>query len=273
MSHLRQLVAVAGLLGFAAQPVYAEDCGFLGNQSYLQDRQVYYEVTPNGPWELLTQPRDSFSERPVKLAYVFRETFSEGHSGVLIIKAGRNRQSNEPVRSSRDKKIVLFRDRGSYCKGGKSPINVDVTARSYDDYHDRGLGDSESSTIDSFHVGYRGRKPYCRQTNERRTDTADPRSNRGQFSYNSQVLLGGTYSQVAGWWSSSAYAEPYERYEDRRVEIKQYETLPQQPTCVRITLPTQKPGGFVRINDLEGLEFYQRDYIRSFEKEWNLTLQ
>ena len=261
---------VSAALSFSTG-VFAEDCGFLKvDPLSLLDRQVYIQTALGEPWTLLTGVVDGARNQPVKLAYVFREQFRQGHKGVVVIKSGRTRQLNEPQRA-RDKTVALVREAGSYCKGPASFTGT-VLAKSYDDYHDLGRGGEEVAQIKNFHAGYNGRRPFCRSTNDGAIDSlTDLRTNRGQFSFDKKIVSDGTYVQLAQWVGASQAAASSERLEDQRVEIKQYETAPGFPSCVRITLPAQKSAGFVRINDLEGLAFNETAYVRSAEQEWQLT--
>jgi hypothetical protein len=237
----------------------------------LYDRQVYYEPAPGQRWELLDQPPANFAIGEIKLAYVFRETFKKGHKGVVVVKTGRVRGPFEAQPASTEKKVALVRQKGNYCRGTRS-FRGRVSALSYDEYHDLGKGSDGVNAIEQFHAGYIGRKGYCRQTNEGVADPDGMRTNRAQFSYDANVVSAGAYSQLANAFGVTAALASSEKYEDQRVEIKQYETQPGLATCVRITLaPQKKPAAFVRINDLEGLTFDLTGYVRSSETEWKLT--
>jgi hypothetical protein len=274
MTRAEKMAAIVGLTCMFASEAYTEDCSFLRlDPLLLTDRQVYFEAVSGQPWQLLTQPPTNLPSGDVKLAYVFRESFREGHGGVIVAKSGRTRSYYEPQVSNRDKKIALYRGAGNYCSG-TSTFDGRVSAKSYDDYHDLGQGGDETATIVAFHAGYIGRRKYCRGTDENVADGDSLRTNRGQFSFDTQVVSRGTYSQVAEKLSVRTALASSEKYFDQRVEIKQYDTQAAAPTCVRISLPAQtKPGAFVRLNDLEGLTFDRKQarYTRSNETEWKLT--
>ena len=274
MTRGESFIAVASVTWAWSSVAFAEDCSFLRiDPLLLTDRQIYVETVAGAPWQLLSQPPANAANGDIKLAYVFRESFRQARSGVVVVKSGRNRSFTEPQRNVRDKDVALFRGPGSYCRGLLS-FEGRVSAKSYDDYHDLGQGGDEIATIKAFHSGYVGRNKYCRDTDENVADARGPRNNLGQFSYDTNVVNVGTYSQVATNFGITTALASSEKYEDQRVEIKMYETKPGMPTCVRITLPAQKkPSSFVRINDLEGLTFDKRQgaYIRSIETEWKLT--
>jgi hypothetical protein len=268
------LTCVAAIvLTIAIAAAYAEDCSFLKlDPLTLMDRQTYFQDKESLSWNLLSAPMESLANRPTNFAYVFREQFKAGHSGVIVIKSARNRQSSEPQRSPQEKPVQLVRQPDNYC--GKRAVfgTGQITAKSYDDYHDQGIRGPEYPTIKSFHAQYVGRGGGCKRTDESGPDSlVDPRSNRGQFSFDPRVASQQTYSQVlAQIGTSTAYASS-ENLEDQRVEIMQYTTTANMPSCVRFGLPAQKRASFLRVNDLEGLVFKQPMFVRSDEKEWPLV--
>lgn len=138
MTRAEKMAAIVGLTCLFASEAYTEDCSFLRlDPLLLTDRQVYFEAVSGQPWQLLTQPPTNLPSGDVKLAYVFRESFREGHGGVIVAKSGRNRSYYEPQVSNRDKKIALYRGPGNYCSG-TATFDGRVSAKSYDDYHDLG---------------------------------------------------------------------------------------------------------------------------------------
>jgi hypothetical protein len=253
--------------------VRAEDCSFLNlDPLTLMDRQTYFQEKKGSPWTLLSAPIESFGTRQTNFAYVFREQFREGHSGVIVIKSARNRQLNERQRSLQEKPVHLVRQADNYCGNQVFFGEGQISAKSYDDYHDQGIRGPEFSTIKSFHVRYVARGGGCKKTNESGPDSLiDPRSNRGQFSFDPRVVSQQTYSQVlAQTGIGTAYASS-ENLEDQRVEIMQYKTIPNMPSCVRFNLPIQKRTSFLRINDLEAVSLKESMFVRSDEKEWQLV--
>lgn len=267
-----QVVLAVGFFTLCTFPGRAENCSFLGlDPLTLMDRQVYVQQTEGQSWALLDRPLDSFLGRTIKLAYVFREQFKESHSGVIVVKSGRNRRFDEPQRSLREKTVDLIRAKGEYCNGS-AEFSGSVTAKSYDDYHDKGIGGGQDlRTLNSFHAGYIGRRKKCKQTNDNSADSlTDPRSNRGQFSFDPSVVSERTYDQVAAAVGFTTALATSENLEDQRVEIKQYETVANMPSCLRIDLPAQKRSSFLRINDLEGLMLRDSSFVRANEKHWPL---
>lgn len=270
MSKSKLIALAAGLIAFIPAEVWSESCGFLRQDPLtLLDRQVYYEDVPDS-WKLLTAPIQADRARSIKLAYVFREQSGDSRSGVVVIKSARNRGLTEQRRVN---SVALVRETVSTCRGSQPFSATSVSSKAYDNFHDSGLSSTDAQVLRDFHSSYLGRRKRCKLTNDNASDSLipfDPRSNRGQFSFDPKVVSGGTYSQVLAWAGvTTAYASS-ENLEDQRVEIQHYKTDAKTPSCVRFTLPPQRAASFLRINDLEGVTDTP-PFIRAAEQEWGLT--
>jgi hypothetical protein len=266
-------------LFFFGGSVAAEDCSFLRRDPLdLRDRQVFFQIKGDTAWAPLDGTSADLANQNVTYAYVIRETIDPARNGILVVKSARVRQLDESRRPTKNDMLVRHVD-GSDNKscGVISEFGEQsVPAKSYDDFHDLGLAVPEIKTIRSFHIKYAARLNHCRRTDDNGPDSVvprDPRSNRGQFSFNPDVVSRETYSQVlalAG--ATTAYASS-ENLDDQRVEIKQYQVSANFPTCVRFTPPAQGRSSFLKINDLEALTQVSpgSGYVRADEKGWALS--
>ncbi len=279
---LKATAALSFGFTFLVAQAFAEDCGFLLSSSKspppLGDRQLYYRAPGNPGWSVMDFSGADFTGQSVKFAYVIMEHFSEARAGVLVMKSGRLRQMNEPPVRPSAKRVQLVRLPQRFNNGACAPVppfgERDVSAQSYDDYHDRGLNVPDIKTINAFHFQYASRHGNCRWTNDAAADSIspwDPRSNLGQFSFDQHVVANGTYSQALAWFRPrSAYASS-DGLANQRVEMKQYRSVPNQAVCVRFNLAVAGPASFLRIDDLESLSPGDLRYVRSDEQEWRLS--
>jgi hypothetical protein len=272
--------AALSLLMVTAQSSLAvsADCSFLNRDPLtLRDRQLFFQAKGTAGWTSLDDTTIDLANQNVTYAYVIRETVDPSRNGVVVLKSGRMRGPDEPQHSRQSKTVMLVRhaDAADNKKCGMVSDfgERQVAAKSYDDFHDQGLKVPESATLHAFHIKYAARNNRCRRSDDNGPDSLLPpdlRSNRGQFSFDPDVVSRGTYSQVLAWAGVSQASASSENLADQRVEIRQYEVSVNVPTCVRFTLPPQGRASFLRINDLEALAQNGLNYVRSDEKHWPL---
>jgi hypothetical protein len=274
-------VAFLSMLGMFIVQAFAEDCFLLSTDQKrleLGDRQLYYQRPGGSGWVKMDVSGLDFSGQNIRFAYVILENFADARAGVLVIKSGRLRQMQETPAPRSVRRVQLVRLPDKLNNGTCGPIPdfgaKEVSAKSYDDYHDQGLNVPEIKTLRAFHFQYASRRAGCRRTNDDAVDSILPpdlRSNLSQFSFDRDVVARGTYSQVLAWFRiNRAYASS-ENLANQRVEMKQYRTVAGQPVCVRFDLPVRGPASFLRLNDLESLSQSGLRYIRSDEQEWSLS--
>jgi hypothetical protein len=257
----------------------AGDCAFLNRDPLsLRDRQLFFQVKGDSAWTSLDDAAVDLGNQNVSYAYVIRESLDPTRNGVVVLKSGRTRNLDEPQQSRQSKNVVLVRRADAADNKRCGPVSDFgeqlVSAKSYDDYHDEGLKGSQIKTMRAFHIKYAARADRCRRTDDNGPDSLLPpdlRSNRGQFSFDPEVVAHGTYSQVLAWTGVSRASASSENLADQRVEIKQYEVSVNAPTCVRFTLPVQGRSSFLKINDLEALTQGGLNYMRSDERNWSLS--
>ena len=257
----------------------AEDCSFLNRDPLtLRDRELLFQVKGSNTWSSLDDGRVSLPDQTIGFVYVIRETIDPARSGVVVFKSGRTRGLDEPQQSRQANRVMLVRHAAAadnrQCGAIAGFGEHSISAKSYDDFHDQGLKVPEAKTLQSFHVKYPARNSRCRRTDDNGPDSLlppDMRSNRGQFSFDPDVVSRGTYSQVLSWAGVSQASASSENMINQRVEIRQYAVSASAPTCVRFTLPPQGRAGFLRINDLEALAPGGLTYVRSDEKRWSLA--
>jgi hypothetical protein len=274
-------------------PAYAADCAPLGKRAEeLQDAQLFYQPPNTTVWMPAGSAALQFGGKTLQFAYVVREQLAASRRGIIILKSGRPRQMTESVEDKVVSRVQLVRKYSSQGQGedrvaengtcGPIPrfgVNGegDVSARSYDVFHDlgRAVSDADRPVIKSFHHNYVGREKRCRETDydrtvDSRSSPPDPRYNRGQFSYDENVVGKSTPSQLAWYFSSTAIAEPAPPYAERRVELLRYDVKKETPACVFFKLTVPATNAFVRINDLEGLKQSGVYYVRADEQTWSL---
>lgn len=275
---LREGLATATIV-FAAGACLADDCRFLKRDPLeLRDRQVFFRANLADPWAPLDGTQPNLTNQSVEFAYVIRESVDPARSGVVILKSGRTHQLDEPVVGRARRNVHLVRRAEPFDNGSCGIVGAfgerDVSADSYDRYHDEGRKVPESGVLHAFHFRYAARKAACRSTDDGTQDSIvpwDARSNRSQFSFDPAVVSGGTYSQALAWIGIGASYAGSENLADRRVELKQYRVDAALPTCVRFRLSSLGRGSFLRINDLESLVANGLNYTRASESEWQLA--
>jgi hypothetical protein len=264
---------------FAAGACLADDCRFLKRDPLeLRDRQVFFRAKLADPWMPLDGTQPNLANQSVEFAYVIRESLDPARSGVVILKSARAHQLDEPVIDRARRHVHLVRRAEPFDNGSCGMVadfgERDVSAESYDRYHDQGRRVAESGVLRAFHFRYVARKAACRSTDDGTQDSIvpwDPRSNRSQFSFDPAVVSGGTYSQALAWIGVGTSYAGSENLADQRVELKQYRVDAALPTCVRFHLSSLGRGSFLRINDLEGLVASGLNYTRASESEWRLS--
>lgn len=255
------------------------DCSFLNRDPLtLRDRQLFFQAKGSGAWTSLDDSTVDLANQHLTFAYVIKETIDPSRNGVVVLKSGRTRGLDEPQQGRQSKTVTLVRhaDATDNRKCGLVPEFGErpIPAQSYDDFHDRGLNVAESGILRSFHVKYAARGNRCRRSDDNGPDSLLPpdlRSNRGQFSFDPDVVSQGTYSQVLAWAHVNQASASSENLADQRVEIRQYAVSATAPTCVRFTLPPQGRASFLRINDLEALAQNGLSYVRGDERNWSLS--
>jgi hypothetical protein len=273
----RTVLATVVLL--ATVPCLADDCSFLNRDPLnLRDRQLFFRPQGVSSWSALDDGRPDLTSQNVEFAYVIRESIDPARAGVVIMKSARLRRPEEPPAG---RNVHLVRKAEALDNGTCGAIagfgdngEARVSADSYDRYHDEGKKVPERDVLRAFHIRYAARKGTCRATNDSSQDSIvpwDPRSNRSQFSFDPNVVSGGTYSQVLAWTGVTKTYASSTNLSDQRVELKQYRVDAALPTCVRFRLATVGRGSFLRINDLEGLAAGGLNYVRANENQWTLA--
>jgi hypothetical protein len=273
----RVALAVTGLL--ATVPCWADDCSFLNRDPLiLRDRQLFFLPQGATNWSALDDARPDLTNRTVEFAYVIRESIDPARAGVVIMKSARARRLDEPQTG---RNVRLVRRAEAHNNGVCGAVvgfgengEKEISANSYDRYHDEGRKVPETEVLRAFHVRYAARKGICRATNDNSQDSIlpwDPRSNRSQFSFDPNVVSSGTYSQALAWTGITRTYASSANLSDQRVELKQYRVNAALPTCVRFRLSAVGRGSFLRINDLEGLATSGLNYVRANENEWTLA--
>ena len=205
--------------------------------------------------------------RKVTFAYVANEpALKAGRRGILVIKSGV--EGPQAVATGR---VALVRD--SYpVRGDKDRCESfpefasgrSVRIRSYDAYHDysRIIDQNDGATLAEYHVNYVGRTGDCARSDLTDSDLYQNRSNRSDFSFDQEVVKNGQKSQWANQFRlRTAYAEPLA---ERQVTIKKYTADGSGIACIVFDMML-KPGGFVRVIDLER----RQGLFRAEELSWS----
>lgn len=238
----------------------AGSCNALGGiTDKLRDGQLFYRVTGASGWTEMPGAGTSLGATRSEFIYVVAESFEKERSGVVIIKTGRIRQAAEATADPQAKSLRLVRrfqqfdnspcgDVPSFGKGAVSP-------KSYEDYHDVGTSTPDDATLDRFHFTYAARRHSCHKTNSSLGDSLSPysRSNRGQFSFDTDVVDRGTYLQLALFLHVTTASASFEKLAGQRVETRQYRVGAGAPECISFRYSVPANGAFLRINDLEAL--------------------
>lgn len=262
---------------FVGAAAYA-DCSQLPESA--SDGQLYLYNAKEKNWSLVA-PNANLNlsiGQQAKFTYVTREFWTNERAGAVVIKSGRTRQLTEPDRSA-ERKVKLFRDEDStisnkHCGPIVSYDRGAVSSENYDAYHDKGEKVSERDKLDAFHVRYAARGANCKDSNSKSPDSifaGDRRSNRAQFSFDPTVVSTGMYNQVfLAFNVTSAYASS-SNLMDQRVEIKRYVIRDKKPVCMAIGVQVTGPALFLRISDLESVQWSGLSVARSPEQSWQLT--
>jgi hypothetical protein len=264
----RLMLLLACLIFPAPAAVAATDCSSIDNAGTRDDGTWLYRK--DGAWwpvAALTADVQDGRPRKVTFAYVAREpALKSARRGILVIKTG-----IEGPQAADTGRVALVRDsyprdQGSCEAYADFPSGKSVRIRSYDYYHDYSqISDSaDGRTLKAYHVDYLARGSGCKRSDDATPDgyfSSRRRSNRSDFSFNPEVVRGGQYSQFwAQFGVGTAYAEPLA---ERQVTIKRYAADADGLACV-VFDATLKPGGFIRINDLER----RIGDFRSDEQSW-----
>jgi hypothetical protein len=280
------MTVAAGITVLLVANAIASDCAFLKKDPLtLRDGELFFKLPDSDIWRSLDETSVALGKQKISFAYVIQEKLDKRRSGIVIVKSGRNRVASESiaeapkvvelVRTKPDKNI----DGSEFDNGRCGPIpdftTSKISAESYDRYHDLGSKVPEQGILNQFHYNYVGRRDRCRRTDNSDPDSRVPqvnRSNRGQFSFDPDIVGRATASQIATLIGPTpAYAGSSGGLAEQRVEMKAYRAQTGLPTCVLFTLTVPASTGFVRVNDLEGLTQHGLYYLRSDEKAWSLS--
>jgi hypothetical protein len=257
---------------------FAEVCSFLPPGTSLRDGQLFYRTAASPGWTEMPEAGTNLAGQPVSFAYVVNETIEDQRAGVVVLKFGRTRQPDEPQVDRAQKRVRLLRYSEPFNNGTCRPVVAfgggSVSAKNYDDYHDAGKSGDEDATLTAFHFTYAARRGGCRDTNSRVGDSIGfrSRSNRGQFSFDTDVVDRGTYWQPLLYVRVTTALASSENLQDQSVETKQYRVAWGKPSCLRFRHQVPGRAAFLRINDLEGLSSggYQGP-VRAPERRWPLS--
>jgi hypothetical protein len=246
--------------------------GFAGKP---HDGQLFYRIKGASSWTEMPYGGTSLGNTRSEFTYVIDESFEKERSGVVIVKTGRVRRAGEEAADPQTKSVRLVRHpqgiNNSPC-GEVTPFGSgSVSPKSYDDYHDIGRQTPDDATLDSFHFTYVARRNSCHKTNSSLGDSLSlyARSNRGQFSFDTDVVDRGTYFQLALFLHATTASASSEKLENQRVETRQYHVTSGTPECISFKYNVPGTAAFLRINDLEALS---NDVpIRAPEHRWALS--
>ena len=204
--HLRPQIVVLTVFVLAASLIdqtagLAGDCTFLNKDPMkLRDGELLYLAPGGTEWDEVKPSSKAISGQTVDFAYVIQEKINQSRAGVAIVKSGRLRQQNE--NDLVDQHVDLVRNTQDsdpeICKPVPPSMSASVSSRSYDDYHDRGLGVADQATLNTFHYEYADRYGSCKKTNLVRPDARSRRTNLGQFSFDADVVDGKNWNRWAG---------------------------------------------------------------------------
>ncbi len=276
--HLRFPAGLAIAFGLSTTCL-ADSCNMLGGyDGKLHDGQLFYRIPGTPGWSELPEGDTSLGNTRLDFTYVIDESFEKKRSGVVIIKTGRARKPSEEAVDPQAKSVHLVRRPQQISNEPCGNVTIfgsgDVSPRSYDDYHDVGTATPDDATLDSFHFKYAARRNSCHKTNSSIGDSLSPyaRSNRGQFSFDPDVVDRGTYLQLALLFHVTTASASSEKLTNQRVEARQYQVVSGTPQCISFKLNVPGFAGFLRINDLEALSSDGLSVpIRAPEHRWTLT--
>lgn len=283
---VRKSWAKVGLASLVLTTVLAKEC--VGGScdpldrkpSELSDGQLFYRPSGRATWSEMPTAGTDLALKSVTFAYVVDERFDIGRAGVVVFKTGRWRRAGEPPVVRATKKIQLLRRPTNFDNGTCGVVAAfepgSVSARSYDDYHDIGksVAPEDEQTLDRFHIKYAARRKTCGETNYSPSDSFSPyaRNNRGQFSFDTDVVDRGTYIQAFLDLKITTAAASSEKFASQKVEIRQYRTNKGDPQCVFLEHRVPARAAFLRVNDLESVSantFFAP--ARSPEHRWQLS--
>lgn len=242
----------------------------------LADGQLYYRGAGTADWTYLPEGSSvSLGNIKTEFAYVLDETIEAWRAGVVIFKSGRQRKAGEQVSYPDVGTVKLVRNQpqnfdntpcGEVAPFGKGR----VSSKSYDDYHDVGWSTEDDATLNAFHFNYTARQKRCHGTNSKLSDnlSISGRSNRGQFSFDTDVVDRGTYFQFFVLLHATTATASSEKLAQQRVETRQYRVSAGAPECVIFKRSIPSGEAFLRINDLESLS---TGAIRGPEHRWVLS--
>jgi hypothetical protein len=205
----------------------------------LADGQLYYRVAGAAGWTYLPEQSSvSLGNIKSEFAYVVDETFEPWRAGVVILKTGRQRKAGEEVSYPDVGTVKLVRRAQNFDNapcGEVAPFaKARVSSKSYDDYHDIGRSTDDDATLNAFHFNYTAREKRCHATNGKLSDNLSVygRNNRGQFSFDTDVVDRGTYFQVFVLLHVTTANASSEKLALQRVETRQYRVNAGTPECV-----------------------------------------
>ncbi|ABD08528.1 hypothetical protein RPB_3835 [Rhodopseudomonas palustris HaA2] len=264
---VRKTLAIACLTIAASATTASADCRQIDNAGSYADGTWLYRK--NGGWwpiGALTAEIANGRQRTMTFAYIARDAaLRAARRGILIIKTG-----VEGPYATNTGRVALIRENytryhpSETCENYPNfPSNKSVRIRSYDFYHDYGeiTDRADSKTLQNFHVSYLTQPRGCKRSDDANADPYQGRSNASDFSFNPEIVKSGQRSQFwAQFGFGTAYAEPLA---DRQVTIKRYIADAEGLACVTFE-STLRPGGFIRINDLER----RKGAFRTDEQSW-----
>jgi hypothetical protein len=278
-------------LGLAACALLSSICSAglaFGQNSCTADLPI--DPTPNidgtlifrmkgEPWKPLQATDQLPATGVVQFVYVVRESWGSDRSGVVVIKSGSYSPTTADARHPNSVFLARPGRRGDPSNGTCGRISIFlpryVAATSYDRYHDLGVSipQSDNDALTAYHIHYMGRGGVCRDTNNTDYDSPlrlDRRSNRSQFSFDTDVVASGMASQVASSFGFGSALAGAVGFSNAKSEIRRYHTDGNKMACIPFSLNILGAGYFLRIDDLDAS---QQDnlFVRTREKTWRLT--
>jgi hypothetical protein len=270
-------IASVVMMVLMATSSYGASCDVLGGRR-LHDGQLFYRVAGALDWTEMPDAGVSLGNVRSEFIYIVDETFEAARAGVVILKTGRIRQAGEEQPNPQAKTLRLVRHFKQFDNGSCGNVTdfgkASVSPKSYDDYHDVGRATVDDATLDSFHFKYAARRNGCHTTNSKLGDTLSPyaRSNRGQFSFDTDVVDFGTYYQILVLAHVETASAASEKLAAQRVETRQYRVVRGRPECVSFKYRVPPGTAFLRINDLEALSDQGGSTLkRAMEHRWPLA--
>jgi hypothetical protein len=288
-SKILAVAALAVVFAAAVDPAAGQTvlCGGMkADLSQLQDGALFYRphLAPRtvGWTQLATDPSiDSKRPTEVDFIYVARENWlPQGRPGMLVIKSGRMLGADPAPPGPEMVGLRRIEPARPYPRPEcprkyvfkSSSFEGQVRGESYDRYHDSvsRIPWAEKSVIEGgLHSAYVGRRDQCKESNDLTSDSFGGRSNRGQFSFTTGVVVAQFKSRlIAALGVSPSFAGAFS---NRNVEVRRYQTDENRIACVAFTLTVAQPNFFVRINDLERVTGSEQFPVRGDESQWNMS--